>query len=90
MKIAGWILFAVGLALLAWAFVYDPSFTPNPAQYWDRTVNLGLLAEKTTIGIIGGALTVAGAVVGCAGVVADTVRTEIKRALSRRDPPAAE
>lgn len=70
MKVFGWILFAAGMVLLAWAFVYDPSVSSAGALY-DRTVNLGLLAEKLMLAQVGGALLIAGSVLAIGASLLD-------------------
>lgn len=86
MKVFGWILFAAGLALLAWAFVYDPSVSSAGALY-DRTVNLGLLAEKLMLAQIGGSLLVAGSVLAVGASLLEK-SAGVEPTAGRADKPA--
>ena len=65
----GCILFSLGLAIICWSFLFDPSVSTTPiatelAGYSlpDRTINLGQLGTKLMICITGCAFLVSGTV----------------------------
>lgn len=64
-KTFGWLLFVVGLGLIAWAFGMDPSVaSPGGGEFGfgDRINNLGLLQQKQMLCTAGAGFLVAGAV----------------------------
>ncbi|MFN3513420.1 MAG: hypothetical protein ACK41C_10265 [Phenylobacterium sp.] len=61
-KIFGWLLFAAGLALVAWAFVMDPSVETGLSGGLERINNVGRLNHQLMVAIVGSAFVVAGSI----------------------------